>query len=203
MSEVVKKEEYSLTHEEQTRLAELERLIEEGKKTFLDVGMALLSIREEKLYRPLTFEKYCEERWGFTSRRAVQLMTAVETRTRVPISLPTEGHYRALNRVPDHEKENIAPLIVDKTVREAEEIVREFREANGIGKTFNRHPRVIALSEEIGKLSDRWSPDMCSELTPPQAKKQLRAIDKAMALLEQVREAVDYRAQTMHTWNGR
>lgn len=203
LGELVPTKELSLTTAEKTRLAELEELIERGKKTFLEVGMALLSIREEKLYRPLTFEKYCKERWGFNSQRARQLMSAVETSTRVPISLPTEGHYRALNRVPDHEKAKIAPLIADKTVREAEELVREFRETNGIGKTHNRHPRVIALSEEIGKLADRWSPDMCNELTPPQAKKQLRAIDKAMALLEQVREAVDYRAQTMHTWNGR
>lgn len=192
-----------LTPGERGRLTELEKVIEHGKQHFLDVGRALLTIREEKLYRPLTFEQYCEDRWQFSIQRANQLMTAVKTETRVEVSLPTEGHYRALNRVPEHEKATIAPLIADKTVREAEEIVRDYREQRGIGRTSNRHPRVIALSEELAKLGDKWSPEMCKELTPPQAKKQLRTIERAIELLEAAKEAVDYRAQTMHSWNGR
>ena len=58
----------------------LERIIESGLRTFEDVGNALASIREKKLYRAEhdTFEAYCKQRWGFSSSRARQLVAAAE-----------------------------------------------------------------------------------------------------------------------------
>ena len=43
------------------RLAELELVIERGLKTFVEVGAALLGIRDGRLYREThaTFEDYC------------------------------------------------------------------------------------------------------------------------------------------------
>lgn len=47
------------------RLAELEQVIERGLSTFVDVGNALLEIRESRLYLDMdeTFEGYCRLRW--------------------------------------------------------------------------------------------------------------------------------------------
>lgn len=62
------------------KLFECEAIIERGLDTFIDVGEALLEIRDNRLYRESysTFEVYCKERWGFTRRRASQLIVAAE-----------------------------------------------------------------------------------------------------------------------------
>lgn len=69
------------------RLTDAEAVIERGLATFVEVGAALMRIRDERLYRVEygTFEDYCRERWGFTDRRARQMMDAAE----VAESLPT------------------------------------------------------------------------------------------------------------------
>lgn len=77
----------ALTTTETNRLAELEETIERGLETFLEVGNALLEIRESKLYRQThkTFAAYTKARWGFTARRARQLVQAAQTGTMVPV----------------------------------------------------------------------------------------------------------------------
>lgn len=69
-----------LTAVETGRLAALEQTIERGLQTFVDVGTALLEIRDSRLYRQAfgTFEEYCRERWGIERRRAYQLMDAAQ-----------------------------------------------------------------------------------------------------------------------------
>lgn len=59
-------------------LAQHEAVIERGLQTFYDVGTALLSIRDKRLYRAdySTFEDYCRERWQMSRIRAYQLMEA-------------------------------------------------------------------------------------------------------------------------------
>ncbi len=63
-----------------TRLRELETVIERGLQTYIDVGNALLEIREGRLYREThaTFEEYCLGKWGWGIRRAQQLMQAAD-----------------------------------------------------------------------------------------------------------------------------
>lgn len=87
---------------EEARLTALETVIEKKLKSFLEVGAALLEIREERLYRAqyATFETYCSERWGFTGARARQLMLAVKTNQDLAVELPSEAVARALQRYP-------------------------------------------------------------------------------------------------------
>lgn len=61
-----------------TRLTELETVIEHGLQTFVDVGTALMEIRDSRLYRDShgTFEDYCRERWGLKRQRAYELIDA-------------------------------------------------------------------------------------------------------------------------------
>jgi hypothetical protein len=49
-------------------------------KTFLAVGEALITIRDNKLYRGThdTFEAYCTEKWNITRGRGYQLMDAAK-----------------------------------------------------------------------------------------------------------------------------
>ena len=71
----------SLTVPERTNLASLEETIERGFETFVEVGQALTTIRDEKLYREqhTTFDDYCKQRWNYTRGYVYRLMTAAET----------------------------------------------------------------------------------------------------------------------------
>jgi SAM-dependent methyltransferase len=63
-------------------LMDHEKVIEQGLNTFIDVGNALLAIREGKKYRAAgysTFESYCQQRWQLSRSTAYQLMDAAST----------------------------------------------------------------------------------------------------------------------------
>ncbi len=70
-----------ITLDERSQLYQLEEVIKQGLNTFVDVGNALLEIRDKRLYRAdySTFEGYCQERWGFSRSRAHRLIEAAET----------------------------------------------------------------------------------------------------------------------------
>jgi hypothetical protein len=61
-------------------LDECEGIIERGLNTFMEVGGALLRIRDERLYRAeyRDFETYCQNRWSMSRPRAYQLMGAAD-----------------------------------------------------------------------------------------------------------------------------
>lgn len=61
-------------------LADLEAVIERGLKTFVEVGQALMEIRDNDLYKEThtTFEGYCRERWGFARRTAYHYIDAAK-----------------------------------------------------------------------------------------------------------------------------
>ena len=69
-----------LNEVETVRLSQLEATISTGMQTFVDVGRALLEIRDGQLYRQEfgTFEDYCRDRWGIARRTAYQLIGAVQ-----------------------------------------------------------------------------------------------------------------------------
>ncbi len=54
-----------LTPVEEDRLKELETVIDRNLKSFIEVGQALIEIRENKLYRTTheTFEAFCRDKW--------------------------------------------------------------------------------------------------------------------------------------------
>jgi hypothetical protein len=93
-----------------SRLKELERVIERGKQTFVDVGLALAEIRDSRLYRKdfSTFEEYCQSRWGWNASRSRQLISSaqavssMESVTAVTLgqkSVESERHARELSKV--------------------------------------------------------------------------------------------------------
>jgi hypothetical protein len=66
-------------------LVELERKIERGLGTFIEVGEALMEIRDSRLYRGEhgTFEDYCRKEWKMSRPRVYQLIGAAEVATRL------------------------------------------------------------------------------------------------------------------------
>lgn len=102
-------------------LEECEAVIERGLATFIEVGQALLEIRDSRLYREShgTFEDYCRERWGFSRVRAHQLIEGAE----VAVALTTVNSAAPTNEAQARE---LAPLKNDPpAMREALEQASE------------------------------------------------------------------------------
>ncbi len=77
----------ALSLPESSALAEYEQTVERGLSTFLDVGRALLAIRDGRLYRDGhdTFESYCRERWGMSREYAFRLTQAAQVADVLPV----------------------------------------------------------------------------------------------------------------------
>ncbi len=69
-----------LTKAEQDELTQCETVIRQGLDTFVQVGQALETIRDKKLYRLdySTFEEYCQAKWDFSRVRASQLISSTQ-----------------------------------------------------------------------------------------------------------------------------
>jgi hypothetical protein len=82
-----------------SRLAPLESIIERGQQTFIEVGAALLEIRDSRLYRAshATFEDYCQKRWGWTATHGRRLIEASEVAQIAPFgAIANEAQAREL-----------------------------------------------------------------------------------------------------------
>lgn len=90
-------------------------MIERGLNTFVEVGTALLTIRDKRLYRDgfetfATFEEYCEKRWGLKKSHAYEIMEASKVVTNLKSSaiaeLPTnEAQARPLTALKEPEQQ--------------------------------------------------------------------------------------------------
>lgn len=163
----------SLTEVESRDLRHAEHIIEAGLQTFVEVGKALAGIRDARLYREThaTFEDYCDERWGFTDRRARQMIDAAEVVAKFPtgtIVPTTESQARELrNLAPEpaaevmrtaHEATEGKPTA--KAIREARAMTSERLSAGYVDQfpalAFFRdrgeHERVNALGRDLAAM---------------------------------------------------
>jgi len=143
-----------ITLDERSRLYQCEEIIERGLNTFVDVGNALLDIRDNRLYRQEyhTFEDYCKERWNFVRRQADRLIEAAETvenlrpmglilptnerQTRPLTSLEPKEQVEAWKRVIETTPEGkITAAVVLKAAKEVEREKRQERRQDRIEST--------------------------------------------------------------------
>lgn len=91
------------------RLVELEEVIEQGLTTFVEVGEALLEIRDSRLYLEThgTFEDYCQDRWQISRPTAYRMIDAARVADVVsPIGdIANEAQARELTPLLDDETE--------------------------------------------------------------------------------------------------
>ena len=85
MTAPTKSEIKPLSKTEGKEFAKLDAVIKTGAKTFMEVGMALVTMHKGKLYRAefQTFEAYCETR-GIKRGQAYNLMSAVQMTLELP-----------------------------------------------------------------------------------------------------------------------
>lgn len=113
-----------ITLDERSRLYQLEETIRQGLNTFVDVGNALLEIRDKRLYRQeySTFEEYCNKQWNFSRNYAKRIMRSAEVIDNlqsVPIGtlLPqTESQTRPLTSLEPDEQVEVWQQIVEDSL---------------------------------------------------------------------------------------
>jgi hypothetical protein len=126
----------TITLKESARLVQLERTIETGITTFVEVGQALMEIRDSRLYRieHKTFEAYCQEKWGMSRTYAFVTIESSKAAKNVlnceqrPL---TESQARPLTKLsPEKQPEAWAKAVEiadgeQPTARQVEQAVRQ------------------------------------------------------------------------------
>lgn len=162
-----------LTPREVGDLRALEVRIEEGKQAFEQVGLALLEIRDRKLYRQShsSFQNYCRDRWQFTGRRAYQMVEAAavvqsikdandETVNNCSQFPTTESQCRPLSVVEPAQRAEVFQKAVQKAKSENKPVT-----ARRVEAAVNEHiekPEVVRVvaeskdSEELAELKQAW-----------------------------------------------
>ena len=98
-----------ITLDESRRLIDLEKIIEAGQQTFVEVGIALAEIRDAGLYKADfdNFDDYCVTKWGFKRSYAYQLIESAGVAVSVSAiaDIKTESQARELAKVPQERRE--------------------------------------------------------------------------------------------------
>lgn len=141
-----------LSPPEQSRLMALESVIDQGRQTFIEVGDALLEIRDLRLYRSehSTFENYCMARWGFRRETADRMIRAASV---VGIVNPN-------GLIPESQARELAPLldrpeVMRETWAEVQE--RSVSENVPVTAALIRDVRDSNMGVHYSSATDLWS----------------------------------------------
>src|SRR5215831_235893 len=113
----MKNHEQVMRIREDARLSELEKVIAKGKKTFVEVGLALAEIRDLRLYKReySSFSEYCREKWGWSRPYCTQLITAAAVVESLPadkvVAIATESQARELAKIPVEQRAGVVQAI--------------------------------------------------------------------------------------------
>jgi hypothetical protein len=153
----------------QARLGELEKVIEDGLVTFVEVGRALTQIRDERLYKPKysRFEDYCRERWNWSRVQAHRTIDAAE----VVGSLLPMG-----NKLPASERQARPLAVLAKTERQ-----RAWGDAVGMAEREGKPVSVRHVEAAVNGLSGnpggfKRSPRRTLDFKMDRAMQQLEAV---------------------------
>lgn len=125
-------------------LPQLEAVIQRGKDTFIEVGNALMEIRDRRLYREAgytEFGAYCRERWDLSSAYATRHIQAAEVVAALPTGNGPANEAQARALVPLW-KEDEAILV---------EVWADVREQYGEAITAEKLREAVAARLSNGK----------------------------------------------------
>lgn len=180
----------SLTTTETRQLTDLETVIESGLRTFAEVGNALLSIRDGRLYRSShgTFEDYCRERWGFKKAHAYRLMESAQVVARLS----------PMGDVPQSERQ-ARPL----ARLEPEEQHEAWKEANDRAETEGRK----VTAKDVETVVEQRKEKAASKDAPARQRGSFTDWQKLRELFEIVQDAVrqmgDLKVDSQHRIQAR
>jgi hypothetical protein len=135
---------------ERSRFVELEQVIEQGLQTFVDVGRALMEIRDSRFYRETfdSFEEYTQNRWGISRQRAHQLVDAAAVSTVVDVANERQAR-------------ELAPVLRDEGEEAVLAVVQELKERWGDKLTADKIRQGVSerlsFEQKIGSLKSSKS----------------------------------------------
>lgn len=162
---------------EKGRLGECEGIIQGGLGTFFEVGDALLTIRDGRLYRDThaTFKLYCQERWNIGKAYTYRVIGAAERLKLLPSSgqlpkpanecqmrpflkLSPEDFPGAWNKVVKTAKGKVTNKIVQAVIRE---LLPKDRRAKKRKRTKAKLPlgQILALLTEAKRQVEKGEKD--------------------------------------------
>lgn len=104
----------NLPLQESNQLKECESVIKKGLNTFIEVGNALMIIRDNRLYRlefP-SFEKYCNDKWNLSKMHAYRIINSAEVVNNLEsnqlVTPKTESQARPLTKLGTPEDQTTA-----------------------------------------------------------------------------------------------
>jgi hypothetical protein len=138
---------------ERAALTKHEKVIQEGRRAFVDVGNALTAIRDGRLYREAykSFDEYCRQRWDFGRNYGNKLIEAavVVNNLSTAAKPQSETAARVLSKVPEEKREEVMQAVADAgklpTAAAIRKAVESLKRANRliataqITKSKNRH----------------------------------------------------------------
>jgi hypothetical protein len=185
-----------LTDREMFELTECEGILDRALATFFDAGMALLRIRDSRLYRATheNFRDYCQERWNIGPSYAWRLIGAAERISLLPAdpALPkpsSESQIRPFLKLPAQEFPGawkrvvtIAEGRVTRSVLETviHDLLPDNRPARASGKRRQRKPTPSKLP--LGQILMILQ-DARRRILHHETDEALAALDKLEALL--------------------
>lgn len=148
----------SLDRRQQRRLSQLEAVVRDGLQKFIEVGNALLEIRDERLYRErhATFEEYLRDRWNIGRSRGYQLIEAAAVSTVVDMAgLPAPPNERQARELVPLLREDESAVV---------EVWRELRAEYGDKITAERTRDIVRerlrgeqrIRHLVSRESDEW-----------------------------------------------
>jgi ParB family chromosome partitioning protein len=161
-----------LNIEESHELERCEVVIKQGLQTFIEVGQALMTIKEKRLYRInfKTFEDYCIERWAISKPRAYQLIEAAnvmiglstivdvlpksESQVRPLTSLEPEIQKEVWKEVVETHGENITAAKVIEIVEHWKPLNEEVKEAKEMPIFSNSISEIIETNKPKAHVSN-------------------------------------------------
>ena len=149
-----------LNIEESHELERCEVVIKQGLQTFIEVGQALMTIKEKRLYRInfKTFEDYCIERWAISKPRAYQLIEAANVMiglsTTVDVLPESERQVRPLTSLEPEIQKEVWKEVVEThgeniTAAKVQSVANEWMITNQKVKLVKDFPNVINDSIEV------------------------------------------------------
>ena len=150
---------FQLTISEQNEFERCEVAIKQGLETFIEVGTALMTIRNKRLYRAEfeTFEEYCRDRWGMEYRSANRLIAASETISNLgpigPVPI-TESQARPLTSLqPEVQREAWAEVVETHggniTATKVQEVADRWKSVSDQVKQAKQEPMFAAPVKDI------------------------------------------------------
>lgn len=196
--------ETPLNAKEEKQLRRCEETIESGLKSFFEVGDAIRTINEERLYRGQeysSFDVYCSERWSMSGSHARRLIDAADLmdKLRKEFSpkgesdelLPqSENHVRPLVRLKDEPEQQIKAWAkaLEKSKTEKKRLTGQMVDAI-VDKMLGKKAQPKLQSNEAQEGSEEEENSIASDVLDriADAKKQL---DKG-----QTKKVAEYLAQ--------